>query len=401
MKRVVFNNFKPKQILESLEKIKYEESITVSTPRLHMYIKKIMKGGTLPERKLLKVFLGIDIVSDFIKEDIEKAKFYTNLIGIFNKLEEVNSIKWIYAMKNTLFFTYKELYYHNELKKAYLNKMEKNIGFDSLSNQNIYQYIHSNFNMEEYYINRIYTIFIETNQGFDSIYEELGIETTSSFYYSTIIKIIEYNLLDVVFEKKKISYSQEFIKVMNSSFSIKDKNIIFKKLLNNYHNKKVSPRNYSSIWFNYMLAENGRLTSDRWNRYSELEKSIFKKWQNYKNIKDFFEKYAIHPDRKDYWYKWMNIIEESVIIEEFHQALVMEFADHLIVEFGEVGAVRAYSKEILSIRKINLLFNNYTKTRAREIIRDEYEEDINSRWKHLGEWKWTFDYNMSKLGYRK
>jgi len=400
MKRIVFDNFKPEKILRAIEKIDSDEDEKISPLRLHLYMKKVISGQRLKEKKLRKVFLGIDEVNDFIKDSNKINIFYKNLIFFFDEIPLTNIDRWIFAIKNSLFSSYEEPKYHNILKNSYSKKLDDNIKFNSLGNQHIYKYIKDDFEMERFYIKSIYSYFIQSSLGIESIYEELGISTVSSFYYSSVHKMIKENILEVAIEKNNILYSKEFIKIVKDVFSIKDKDILFKKLLNAYYNNKKSPKDYNTIWFNYILEVNGRLNQKGWNEYSEIEKLIFKKWLNYKNIKDFFEKHAIYPDRKDYWYNWIDIIEEAVFIKEFKTALIMKFKEHLIIEFGEVGAVRVYSYKDLSIRGINLLFNNYPKTRAIQKINDEYQEDLNSRWYHQGNWQWKFNYNMRKLGYR-
>jgi hypothetical protein len=163
----------------------------------------------------------------------------------------------------------------------------------------------------------------------------------------------------------------------------------------------ISPGDFNSKWFEYVYQTNGGPNQRSWREYSEEEKNTFRRWWNFKNIKDFFEKYAIYEDRKEYWYEWMNGIEDSIIIEGFNLALIMKFKNHLIIEFGEVGAVRVYESKELSIREIKSIFNGYPKTPAKLKIDEEYIEIENSRWKHQGNWQWRFNANMDELGYRK
>lgn len=400
MKKIVFDNFKPKEILRAIEKIDSNEDEKISPLRLHLYIKKVISGQKLKEVKLRKVFLGIDQVDDLIKDRDKINIFYKNLIILFDETLLSNTDKWIFAMKNSLFLSYEEPEYHNTLKNCYSKKLNENLEFNSLGNQHIYKYIKNDFKMEDFYIKSIYSYFIQSSLGIESIYEELGISTVSSFYYSSAHKMIKEYILEVAIEKNNILYSIEFIKIIKDIFSIKDRDILFKKLLNIYYNNKKSPKDYNSIWFNYMLEVNGRLNQKGWSEYSKIEKSVFKKWLNYKNIKDFFEKHAIYPDRKNYWYNWIDLVEEAVFIKEFKTALIMKFKEHLIIEFGEVGAVRVYSHKDLSIRDIEFLFEEYSKTKAIQKINDEYQEDFNSRWYHQGNWQWKFNSNMNKLRYR-
>ena len=208
MKRIVFDNFKPKEILKAIEKINSDENDEISSSRLQLYIKKIINGQNLQEKKLRKVFLGIDEVNDFLKNRDKINIFYQNLIVLFDEIPLTNIDRWIFAIKNSLFSSYEESKYHNILKNSYSKKLDKNINFSSLGNQHIYKYIKSNLDMESFYIENIYNYFIQSSLGIESIYEELGIPTVSSFYYSSVQRMIKKNLLEVAVGKK-IVYTKE------------------------------------------------------------------------------------------------------------------------------------------------------------------------------------------------
>jgi hypothetical protein len=400
MRRVIFENYKPKKIIEAIEKLGADENDSISFNRLQMYIKKVLRGQHLQENKFRKIFLGIEEIKEYLKDPNDIETFYKNLIEILKANYLTNKDRWIFAIRHALFSTYKDKSKHKMLKEIFSEKLSNNLEFSSLANKYIYKYLKSDEEMEFFYMERIYEIFFKSFQGIQSIYEELGISCASNFYYSTVTNMIKNNVIEIVINKKKRTHSKEFISVVKEIFSEKNRDIIFKIILNVYGNRKTSPKEFNTLWLTYMLEKNGNLNNARWYGYSEMEKATFKRWLNYKNIEDFFEKYAVYPERKDYWHRWTSLIKDSAIRLEFKTALIMQFENHLIIEFGEVGAVRIYENKELTIREINSLFNNYPKTRAIKKIDFNYKEVSNTRWKHQGSWQWRFNSNMNKLGYR-
>ena len=401
MRRVIFENYKPKKIIEAIEKLGIDENDSINSNRLHMYIKKVLRGQQLQENKFRKIFLGIEEVKEYLKDLDDVEMFYKNLIVILKGIHLMNKDRWIFAIRHALFSTYGDKSKHQLLKEVFSEKLSDNLEFSSLANKYIYKYLKNDEEIGTFYTKRIYKHFIESSQGIQSIYEEVGISSASEFYYSTVVQMIKDNIVDIAINSKEYKYSLEFIKVVKEVFSEKDRDIIFKMILNIYDQKNYSPKEFNTLWLNYMLEKNGKSNKIGWDGYSEREKNTFKRWLNYKNIEDFFEKYAVYPERKDYWHKWTSLIKDTVIKLEFKTALIMQFENHLIIEFGEVGAVRIYENKELSIREINSLFNNYPKTRAIKKIDLNYNEIINTRWRHQGSWQWKFDLNMGKLEYRR
>ena len=401
MERVVFTSFKPKKILEAVEKIGSEESNNVSSVRLHLYVNKVFKGQFIKEVKLRKVFLGVLEAEKYLGDKKKISKFYSNLINIFKETKITSWDRWILAIRHTMFSTYESGNYHFLLKTIFKEKLPDNLEVSSLANKTILRYVNGNEHMKSFYINNIYNYFIESSQGVESIYEELGIRNSSKLFHESIVEMIIENIEDICIERRQPIFSEETVKIVKKFFSEKDRKVLFKKILNIYAKRDISPKNFDSIWFEYIYQINGGPKQMTWWVYSEEEKNTFRRWWNFRNITDFFENYAIYEDRKKYWYKWINAIEDTIIIEGFNLALIMKFKNHLIIEFGKVGAIRIYENEELSIREIRSLFNNYTKARAKSKIDEEYREIHNSRWKHQGNWQWRFNSNMDKLGYRK
>ena len=401
MKRVVFNSFKPKKIVKAVENIGSEESESISSVRLHLYVNKVLNGQFIKEVKLRKVFLGLSQAEKYLGDTKQISKFYHNLIKMFKNTTVTSWGRWIFAIRHVMFNTYESKDNHRLLKNLFKEKLPKNLQVSSLANKYTLRYIRGNHGMKRFYTNNIYNYFIETSQGIESIYEELGISSSSKLFHESIVDMITENIEDICIERRQSIFSEETIKIVKKFFSEKDRKILFKKILNSYYYSSKSPVDFNSTWFEYIYQTNGGPKQMTWWGYSEEEKIAFRRWWNFRNIKDFFENYAIYEDRKEYWFGWMNVIEDTIIIEGFNLALIMKFKNHLIIEFGKVGAIRIYQSRELSIREIKSLFNNYTKARAKAKIDEEYREIENSRWKHQGNWQWRFNANMDELGYRK
>lgn len=114
----------------------------------------------------------------------------------------------------------------------------------------------------------------------------------------------------------------------------------------------------------------------------------------------FFEK-IVGGDkkRKKFWKKYLNNIYRIEYFESASKALVMEFDNHIFVEFAEPGnACYYYNKNEMNINKIKstlnvLIINNSQKVR--------YLKQGVDKINHSGDWQYKFEYRIKKLGYNK
>ena len=408
MKRIKFEDFKPKKIIEEIKKIDSNEEKRFDSWKLENYIEKILKGSLLKEIKLRKLLLSIEEIDGIVMKNGIRDEFLKKLFFQISKIEFGNHEKWISSIKVVQFHYFENFMVKQEFLKK-LNNLKINV--QGYSNMEVYNSIVSDLSIFDYYLTRLNRLIENEKNDIEEILSKFDIRNTTRFYnvlYKEIIKKMVIKSL----ENNKWEINN-IIETIERNFSDNEKREVFRLILNYYIERNINFKSYNKRWFLLIEKYNGKFNKNTWKSYTDEEKNIFKKWYNYKNITEFFKRHdGYNDERREYWAEWTEKIEDNAEIKSFDDAFLLQFKDHLIIEFGKIGAVRVFETNVISIQGVRDLFNCNSKTAAKRLMDEDYEEyGVNisykhnngrkdrSEWYHQGDWQFKFDKNMKKMGY--
>ena len=231
----------------------------------------------------------------------------------------------------------------------------------------------------------------------------------SSDLFFDVIKNIFYSHIKWIIREQNFNSNKIYLTLMRENINnVNEKIEIYKKILNIYSdNNRFNPKD--DLWFYEILDQLGEVKSinKKWELFTFEEKRIFKKWFFGKEIYNAF-KNVNDPERGEFWKSFAHCIVDFKIYKNISQAIVMEFKNHTVVEFGKIGnAAYVYPKHVLSVSMVNDLFDLYSNTRiVSEKLKDKSKaiplkiSNLKPGWNHPANWQQTFRYKLSELGYR-
>ncbi|MTI71440.1 MAG: hypothetical protein FH751_14435 [Firmicutes bacterium] len=339
-------------------------------------------------------------IKDLSKRDIKILS--NNLItlenlGLFDKYYKLLEVR-AKDIRNKNYFIRPLLnyLYNGNKNKGKVYELVKKFGKAITRRKERYEDILNLFNKSttssEFIKNAKEKFIIDNKREIDTICEKLLIKPTDEIYSECIIEFIYYNYLD----ENLWTFHKKTIKVMKLDLRKK----IFKKILLLYEDE-INVSEYPERWFRFIYEQLGDPYDPANVKWRGLEdvKEIFRRWNIDKNIEKFFEK-IVGGDkrRKRFWKQYINNIYRIEYFEKASKALVMEFKNHLFVEFAKIGACYYYDKRELNINEINSKINssNLSKTKKINFLKQGYDKKD-----HRGRWEYRFDYIIENLGYRK
>lgn len=154
-------------------------------------------------------------------------------------------------------------------------------------------------------------------------------------------------------------------------------------------------------WFEYIgdkLGDPYGLGRIKWKGIDEEAIKVFQLWRAGKKIGKFFTEIIGDPKRLNFWKQYTRYFYRVEYFEEYDKALLMETKEHLFIEFAKIGAMYMYTKDVLSIdkveqishkRKKSFIINNLLKSPVKAILKED----------HRGYWQAKFSRQFSYYNY--
>lgn len=376
----------------------------------NLYKKNILKNGELIklisnilEVKNLLIELKLDTLEEFFIKlknsfisDVSTAKlknldlFYDTILLFYKNTIIVKSIKYFI---NEIFKTNINLN-KNSSKKTYLMleiiENENSICdfFTKKFISNIYKYINDIFEFEmDFYIGR-----------------------STELFFDIIKNILNKYIVNIIIDHS-LEVNRLFYKLFKEHENdLMSKISIYKKIINIYSNSYIKFNDITNLWFHDMLSNLGKVKkrSKKWEHFSELEQNIFKKWFFREKLDEFFGRNVRDPERTEFWKEYAHCLKDIKFYREIAEAIIMEFENHTIVEFGKKGnAAYVYHKDFLTIHKVNSYLNIYNNTTIRDVkLKDQDNaiplkvSNVKPGWNHPSNWQQNFKFRLRELGYK-
>ena len=122
---------------------------------------------------------------------------------------------------------------------------------------------------------------------------------------------------------------------------------------------------------------------------------------------EFFGKEIKDPERAIFWKSYAYCLKNIDYYEKLAQAIVMEFENHTVIEFGKKGnATYVYPKKNVNSLIIRSWYNNNSIIIVKERLKNWKNAiplkqfNISNGWNHSSNWQTVFKYRLSELGYR-
>ena len=244
-------------------------------------------------------------------------------------------------------------------------------------------------------------------------WESLRISLQSDFIQAAIIERIR-----VLSQKESVNILPrviEFLKVDYVNLETVKKSIDV--LLTPFMLKKWTEGVEQRVFFSYcvQLLGDPRLSkSVRWDEVSPTKKKLIIEWLSIQDITLFFNTITMHPDRREFWMKYVDRITYSrialsqsilnnpplgmedfiaqrryAVLSQAECAFIMQIGEFVIVEFSRHGnACYIYKRNQLPF-ELDAAHFSTIKLKDKNIA---YE-----RLKHIGGWQYTFDHIIRRM----
>jgi hypothetical protein len=193
------------------------------------------------------------------------------------------------------------------------------------------------------------------------------------------------------------------LKRIVETMDLEDKKAVFSDILVQHKDNTVID-SYPQEWFRFALRELKDPydpSNTRW-RGIEHVKDVFRIWNAYTNVLDFFINHVRGGDRRrlNFWKNYVGNIYRIRHFPEANMALVMEFEHHIFVEFAQhSNACYVYSKNHLNISDIERALEGRRLSRAEKVSFLKDRELCLFRLSHRDSWENNFDYRIRLLRY--
>lgn len=228
---------------------------------------------------------------------------------------------------------------------------------------------------------------------FEEICYKYKLQMSDKFYIECLSEYILMNFRDeevfYMFEKNIRGFEQKL------------QNKIYEKVMLIYI-KNYNVDAYDDKWFTLIKEQLGdpySRTNYKWNGIDKECKEIFRRWNNNNYIREFFDKVAGDKRRLKFWKKYIDCIYRIQFYEDKNKALVMEFRNHLFIEFAQEGnAMYYYDKRVLDIDEIEKKASAWPYRVNMRLLKDK--DKCIEHPAHAGLWEDKFDEKIKRLGYK-
>ena len=236
---------------------------------------------------------------------------------------------------------------------------------------------------------------VKESKEIEEILKKVFMTRNDKFYLECMVRFIVNNHLN-----KDLMI--EFRAAINR-MELETKKEVFTGILEIYA-KENDIEKYPKVWFTMILEHLGEPYSQsntKWNGIDENLKEIFRLWNNNENIYNFFINEATDGDKRrlNFWREYINSIYRIRYYPNLNKALVMEFKNHLFVEFAQhSNALYYYDK---SVKNIDMIDANQSQRWGNLSIYYLKDKDLGSRMMHSGDWTYKFEKELKRLNYNK
>ena len=389
-----FNDLKPKEIImvnKKIQQSKYYNPDIESKPTEERFDKafNMFKADEYLYSKHYKVLL-------FYLNEIEKQNYFDKLYNSFKS--RINSFKsykgfvrplasYIYNYYNSS-VNIDSVYYLLRIMVANLKDSER---YDNIKAISLKNDIDKDFLCDIKY--QFYNV--KDDNEIDEILKKVFISRSDKFYLECMVKFIINNHLN----KDLIEEFKEAIGRMD----LETKKEVFVGILEIYVDEKDIDK-YPKVWFTMILEHLGEPYSQvntKWNGIDDRLKEIFRLWNNNENIYNFFINEATDGDKQrlNFWKQYINSIYRIRYYPNLNKALVMEFKNHLFVEFAQhSNALYYYDKQVKNIDMIDAYQSQRYGELSINYLKNKY---LGSRKLHSGAWTFNFEQELRRLNYNK
>lgn len=405
-----FDNLEPSEISSSLNRIesskfyKGRTSLAFSENDFKESLNKLIYNKSLTEKDYL-------ILLSFL-ERIEKKQIYKLLNNLKDSPIRNNivnkGLKLIMdnVYSDVLAFKQKELLYnmiYNYFVENQHLKRNLDLGDKIIKSDNLSLYLDC---LKKDISSLRYNPYTARKFSFDSYIRNYYIKNSSEYYFRCLSIYLKNNYLDNEVWKS----NEKSIKAQ----PLEKRNKIIKSILwDLYCNRqKIDISEYPDEFFflvEYFLGED--ISSTKWESFTDKEKSIYITWTKDKSIRKFFNDISQEGDaaRLKFWRQYLDSVIDIYHHETLNNILIMEFKNHLIVEFAErSNATYIYNKDNLSMEKAKeVALSNIGKHekirffKNKVYFKNEVRFDSVKKLNHSGRWQVNFERNLNILGYRK
>lgn len=389
-----FNNLKPVKIIRANENIKkskhYDPAVELKpTKDRFRYAFNLFIKGEYLYSKHYKVLL-------FYLNDIEQQNYFDKLYDSF--ILRINSFRAYRGFIRPL-TSYIYNYYDSSNNIVSVYDLLRIIA-PKLKDSEKYQIIKSIPTKNSLYKGFLYDIKkqfynVKESKEIEEILKKVFMTRNDKFYLECMVRFIVNNHLN-----KDLMI--EFRAAINR-MELETKKEVFTGILEIYA-KENDIEKYPKVWFTMILEHLGEPYSQsntKWNGIDENLKEIFRLWNNNENIYNFFINEATDGDKRrlNFWREYINSIYRIRYYPNLNKALVMEFKNHLFVEFAQhSNALYYYDK---SVKNIDMIDANQSQRWGNLSIYYLKDKDLGSRMMHSGDWTYKFEKELKRLNYNK
>lgn len=384
----------------------------LSDVELKYILKRIYDKSILKKGDILKIFSHTLEVKNLLSKElrITLSDFLQKLNDII-KIEENIDIKVVFELfyENILIF-YKDKKFERDLYTLAdtILKKSKNIEYFLSKKGKLFISLKSS---EKDIIEYFTAVFISKRDEYlKDIFQfevKYYIGRNTELFGDIISKLLTVYIKDIVlysnFEVNKILldiFKQKFL-------SVEKKIRIYKGILQTYVTIKKFNMN-TDIWFYDILNNFGPVNRRTfWKMFTSEQKSIFNKWFLMQKLDEFFGRNVKDPERLEFWKNYAYCMKKIEFYEELAQAIIMEFEEHTILEFGRRGnAAYVYPKEVFDIQTVE----NYLGLNSCSLIIYKLKnienaiplkvQNVRVGWNHSSNWQEVFKFRLRELGYK-
>lgn len=338
-------------------------------------------------------------------KDYRILSYYLNVLDKNNYLEKyiksfIKDISRFIGYRGFVrpLLSYVYNFYDNDENSRIIFALELKV-IDKLSNKEKFQYINKTFadySNKDIFLNRIENLFsgCNTENDINELLKKIFLKETDKFYSKCMINFILKKFKD----DELFDICKSAVKMMELSMQ----QIVFKGIMDNYIDV-MNVDLYPDRWFKEIgetLKEPYSRANTRWNNMEDKYKETYRRWNNSNYLYEFFNNVSGDRVRLEFWKKYINSIYRIEYFSKINDALVMEFKNHVFVEFAQMGnALYIYDKRIYDLDKIKHNTQHHTKTECVNILKNPGL--MEKKLMHRGDWQLTFKRELNRRGYEQ
>ncbi|WP_455539700.1 EH signature domain-containing protein [Terrisporobacter sp.] len=387
-----FKRLNPYKINKVNEKIKLSKTYNPEV--------EVKPTKDIYQRSLSKLVQNQDLMSKdykiliFYLDDIERRGMFNKLINsFFNDLLKFPSHRKF--LRPLTYYIYNNYDTSINLKEVYKSLY---IVGKNLKDKEKYKFIKYKIDLNKdvkMFLNSVKREFYSCNNEDDIevTMKKVFMRKTDKFYLSCMVKFIIEN------HRNENLYKDFFSAIKLMSLDLKKE--VFVGILEVYVNENDVDK-YPDPWFKLILDyldDPYSSTNTKWSGIRNELKEVFRRWNNSTQLYNFFMNITgyVDEERLEFWKDYIENIYRIRYYEHLENALVMEFKNHVFIEFAKHGnASYIYDKRIKSIDDISM---NSQKYKSASDLKDPYQ---GTKMIHYnGVWQEKFSDTIRNLGYKK